>query len=225
MKKKTSILLSIGILLFLIIVLGYFLIIKNQQSMRSKYEMERSARIIMSIDLINVSSKLFYYDNKTYFGFKDPPDVQQAKESIIQNEGSDFIINISTDGESYCSSVFIPGRNSFYCIDNNSEISGKFSTSTPLCSTNYFSCEEALKDETADWKEVVLTGMIGDEIPLDSIEKECNRRLESYLQSVEFENKSFSECRLIGSKQSIAPEECSRGMSVVGCYVCTLRCR
>jgi hypothetical protein len=80
-------------------------------------------------------------------------------------------------------------------------------------------------DETADWKEIILTGIIGDEIPLDSIEEECDRRLESYLQSIEFENKSFSECKLFESKQGLTSEECPRGMGLAGCYICTLSCK
>ena len=80
--------------------------------------------------------------------------------------------------------------------------------------------EELIKSE----KEIILIGPLGDFVPSD-IENECNEQLEVYFQSTEFEDRGFSECSIVESKESLSPEECQFVPPLAGCYICILKCK
>jgi len=129
----------VGIILIIIgaICFGYYKDIKTKEEW--KRISRRELRIMADMSQLRGIAVIYFDEYDSYINLKREPDVLALKDDIIVNGGEHFAININPDGSRYCAEVQMPsGR--WYCLD--SELVAKEYISDPICSSNYYTCEE-----------------------------------------------------------------------------------
>lgn len=136
MKEKKGLYVA-GIILGSLLVVSFaiFLFININRHHPKSYD----TAIRATMDSVRASAEVYYDSNdNSYLGLENAPDIQKAKQALIDYKGDKFAVNVSPDGRSYCASarLFTENQN-YYCVDS---LGNTLSTPTNICSTDHFTC-------------------------------------------------------------------------------------
>ena len=94
-----------------------------------------------------------------------------------------------------------------------------------ICKCINGTCQGIIPSTAKPPEIIIVGGARGDLVEPPPIEEECQQLLEGYVNSADFINKGFTECKLIESKVGFVEEECPSGFSPQGCSICKLECK